>query len=128
MLDEITDETTSSIRTARVAELAVSVAQQLIVADVIERLESLNSLNVIEISPIWYKIECRGMKVQIELRNPGGYIDILKLPYADGSLSFPHNAWDKESVQLQLGNEELIVRKILSNFAILRSGDLMLEF
>jgi hypothetical protein len=59
------------------------------------------------------------MKVQIEIRNPGGYIDIMKLPYADGSLSFPHPAWDRESVKLALGNEDLIVRKVLSNFAIM---------
>lgn len=121
MLDEITDETTQSIRNARIQQLKVSVSQRLILDEILERLESYRTLSVIEISSVWYKVDCRGMKVQLELRNPGGYIDIIEIPFDDGSLSFPRKSWSIESVKLQVGNEDLIVRQIISKFTLLRN-------
>lgn len=121
MLDETTDETTQSIRNARIQQLKVSVSQRLILDGILERLESYSTLSVMEISSVWYKVDCRGMKVQLELRNPGGYIDIIGIPFDDGSLSFPRDSWNIESVRLQVGNEDLIVRQIISKFALLRN-------
>jgi hypothetical protein len=120
MPDEITDETTQSIRNARLQQLKVSVSQRLILDEILERLESYNTLSVVEISSVWYKVECLGMKVQLELRNPGGYLDIVEIPFDDGALSFPRKSWSSEAVKLQVGNEDYVVRKIVSKFAILR--------
>lgn len=120
MLDEITDETTQSIRNARLQQSVVSISQRLILDGVLERLEPLNALTVMEISPVWYKVECLGMKVQLEVRNPGGHLDIVGIPFDDGALSFPRKSWNREAVNLQVGSEDSIVRKIVSKFAILR--------
>lgn len=120
MLDEITDETTQSIRNARLQQSVVSISQRLILAGILERLESYNVLTVIEIAPVWYKVECLRMKVQLEVRNPGGYIDIVGIPFDDGALSFPRKSWSSEAVKLQVGSEDSIVRKIVSKFTILR--------
>ena len=120
MLDEITDETTQSIRNARLQQSVVSISQRLILDGVLERLEPLNALTVMEISPVWYKVECLGMKVQLEVRNPGGHLDIVGIPFDDGALSFPRKSWNSEAVNLQVGSEDSIVRKIVSKFAILR--------
>lgn len=128
MLDEVKDETTRSIRNARIQQSSVSVSQRLILDEILERLESRNILTVIEISPVWYKVECLGMKIQLELRNPGGYIDIIEIPFDDGSLSFPRQSWSIDSVRLQVGSEDSIVRKIVSKFAILRDADSTLSF
>jgi hypothetical protein len=120
MLDEITDETTQSIRNARLQQSVVSISQRLILDGVLERLEPLNALTVMEISPVWYKVEHLGMKIQLEVRNPGGYLDIVGIPFDDGALSFPRKSWNSEAVKLQTGSEDSIVRKIVSKFTILR--------
>jgi hypothetical protein len=117
---ETPDEMTQSIRNAKLRELTVSVSQRLILDEIFEKLEAYNSLVVTEISSVWYKVACLGMKVQLELRNPGGYLDIIAIPFDDGTLSFPRNSWHSESVKLQVGSEDLIVRQIISKFAILR--------
>lgn len=119
MHDEIPDEVSTSIRTARIHALTVSVSQRLILADVFERLETYSSLLVTENTEVWYKINFKGMKVQLELHNPGGNLEIIRLPFDDESFAFPNRAWNRESVKLQIGNEDLIVEKIISSFGLI---------
>lgn len=118
---ETPDEVTQSIRSARLHELSVSVSQRLVLDEILEKLEDYRALVVTEITGAWYKVNCLGVKVQLELHNPGGRLEIIPLPFDDESFSFPRRSWSSESVKLQLGDEDLIVQQIVSNFALLQS-------
>lgn len=120
MLEENMDETTRSIRYAKRQELLVTSEQRAALDAIIERLEAWESLTIQEITPVWYIVERLGKKIQLEVDNPGGNLDITEIPFDDGELLFPRRSWGVETAKLTLGNESFAERKIITKFAILR--------
>lgn len=123
MLEENMDETTRSIRYAKRQELLVTSEQRAVLDAIVERLESWESLTVQEITPVWYIVERLGKKVQLEVDNPGGNLDITEIALGDEVLLFPRRSWGVETAKLNLGNEDFAERKIIAKFAILRDED-----
>lgn len=123
MSEENMDETTRSIKYAARQEELMTTEQYTVLEGVIERLQSWNSLTVMMISPVWYTVERLGKKIQLEVDNPGGNLDIVEIADGDEELLFPRKSWAEDSAKLSIGNEDFAERKIIAKFAILRDED-----
>lgn len=116
------DKTAQSFKYAERQQDLVTPEQQTVLDGIITRLESFPSLTVTQVTPVWYLVEGHGKKVQLEVDNPGGNLDIVAITEDDEpeELRFPRKSWGADMAKLNSGNEDFAELKIITQFAIRR--------
>lgn len=117
------DKTAQSFKYAERQQDLVTPEQREFLDVIIARIESFPSLTVTQVTPVWYIIEGLGKKVQLEVDNPGGNLDIVAITEDDDpeELLFPRKSWGADMTKLNVGNEDFAELKIIGQFAIRRS-------
>lgn len=116
------DKTAQAFKYAERQQDLVTVEQRETLDTIIARLESFPSLTVTQVTPVWYIVEGHGKKIQLEVDNPGGNLDIVEITAEDDpeELKFPRKSWGAEMTKLYASNTDFAERKIVAMFAIRR--------
>jgi hypothetical protein len=123
MMIKDADKTAQSFKYAERQQDLVTPEQREVLDAIIARIESFPSLTVTQVTPVWYIIEGLGKKVQLEVDNPGGNLDIVAITEDDDpeELLFPRKSWGADMTKLNAGNEDFAELKVIGQFAIRRS-------
>jgi hypothetical protein len=116
------EKTAQAFKYAERQQDLVTVEQRETLETIIARLESFPSLTVTQVTPVWYIVEGHGKKIQLEVDNPGGNLDIVEITDEDDPevLKYPRKSWGAQEAKLYASNIDFAERKIVAMFAIRR--------